>query len=107
MSKIKQLSDVVRGIELMFLRYFPFINRYNMATGLYPFEGDNIYKLFENIGKGIYTIPDSVDDNLRSLLQGKSLYPLATKHHYHSMTQNTSFEYFRTQRLTEVGQFRE
>lgn len=30
---------------------------YNITTGLYPFEGDNIYKLFENIGKGDYTIP--------------------------------------------------
>lgn len=29
---------------------------YNITTGLYPF-GDNIYKLFENIGKGDYTIP--------------------------------------------------
>jgi len=42
-----------------------------MTTGLYPFEGENIYKLFENIGKGEYTIPDSIDKLLNSLLRGK------------------------------------
>jgi serine/threonine-protein kinase 11 len=31
--------------------------RYNIATGLYPFEGDNIYWLLENIGKGIWSVP--------------------------------------------------
>jgi len=46
------------------------LNRYNMTTGLYPFEGDNVYKLFENIGKGHYTIPDSVEDPLADLLHG-------------------------------------
>ncbi|KAK3091925.1 hypothetical protein FSP39_023761 [Pinctada imbricata] len=50
------------------------VTLYNMATALYPFEGDNIYKLFENIGKGKYTIPDSVDDKLRSLLEGMLQY---------------------------------
>lgn len=44
-----------------------------MVTSLYPFEGDNIYKLFENIGKGQYVIPDTVDSLLSSLLRG--LYP--------------------------------
>ena len=45
--------------------------RYNITTGLYPFEGENIYKLFENIGKGKYTIPDTVDSVLSSLIEGK------------------------------------
>ena len=39
-------------------------------TGKYPFEGENIYRLFENIGKGEMVIPDEVDDNLGSLLKG-------------------------------------
>lgn len=43
-----------------------------MTTGLYPFEGENIYKLFENIGKGEYVIPDSIDTMLASLIKGKS-----------------------------------
>ncbi|XP_060576695.1 serine/threonine-protein kinase STK11-like [Ruditapes philippinarum] len=42
---------------------------YNMTTGLYPYEGENIYKLFENIGKGDYVIPDSLDKMLSSLLK--------------------------------------
>ena len=39
-------------------------------TGQYPFEGDSIYKLFENIGKGDFTIPGDIEDPLRSLLWG-------------------------------------
>lgn len=44
--------------------------RYNFVTGEYPFEGDSIYKLFENIGKGDFTIPDYIEDPLRDLLLG-------------------------------------
>lgn len=44
--------------------------RYNLTTGIYPFEGDNIYKLYENIGRGEYTIPDDVEATLASLLEG-------------------------------------
>ncbi|KAJ8981303.1 hypothetical protein NQ317_004040 [Molorchus minor] len=43
---------------------------YNLTTGLYPFEGDNIYRLFENIGKGEFVISNDIDDPLRSLLLG-------------------------------------
>ena len=28
------------------------VTLYNFTTGIYPFEGDTIFKLFENIGKG-------------------------------------------------------
>lgn len=45
--------------------------RYNIRTGLYPFEGDNIYKLFENIGKGEYAIPEECGPLLTDLLKGK------------------------------------
>lgn len=44
--------------------------RYNITTGKYPFEGDNVYKLFENIGKGEFTIPDELEGNICSLIQG-------------------------------------
>lgn len=47
-----------------------FFFRYNITTGLYPFEGDNIYRLFENIGRGEFTIPDEIEDPLRDLLLG-------------------------------------
>jgi len=47
-----------------------FASRYNIMTGKYPFEGDNIYRLFENIGKGDYSIPNEIEDPLRDLLKG-------------------------------------
>ncbi|KAJ1531685.1 hypothetical protein ONE63_000354 [Megalurothrips usitatus] len=46
------------------------VTLYNITTGLYPFEGDNIFRLFENIGKGEYTIPDEIENPLRDLLHG-------------------------------------
>ncbi|XP_026672743.1 serine/threonine-protein kinase STK11 isoform X2 [Ceratina calcarata] len=46
------------------------VTLYNITTGQYPFQGDNIYKLYENIGKGEYTIPEEVEESLRSLIQG-------------------------------------
>lgn len=45
--------------------------RYNITSSLYPFEGDNIYKLFENIGKGDYTIPEECGPLLSDLLRGE------------------------------------
>ena len=47
--------------------------RFNITTGKYPFEGENIYKLFENIGKGEFTVPEGVSDSLASLLRGTVL----------------------------------
>ncbi|XP_057332449.1 serine/threonine-protein kinase STK11 [Microplitis mediator] len=46
------------------------VTLYNITTGIYPFEGDNIYKLYENIGKGEYTIPKDVENSLTTLLEG-------------------------------------
>lgn len=46
------------------------VTLYNITTGQYPFEGDTIYKLYENIGKGEYTIPEEVEEPLRSLIEG-------------------------------------
>ncbi|EDX13043.1 GD18919 [Drosophila simulans] len=33
------------------------VTLYNLATGQYPFEGDNIYRLLENIGRGQWEAP--------------------------------------------------
>ncbi|PFX14355.1 Serine/threonine-protein kinase STK11 [Stylophora pistillata] len=46
------------------------VTLFNITTGKYPFEGENIYKLFENIGKGEFTVPEEVDDLLADLLRG-------------------------------------
>ncbi|XP_066992722.1 serine/threonine-protein kinase STK11 isoform X2 [Anabrus simplex] len=45
------------------------VTLYNITTGRYPFEGDNIYRLFENIGKGEFTIPSEIENPLRELLE--------------------------------------
>lgn len=47
--------------------------RYNITTGLYPYEGDNIYRLLENIGKSQWIAPDwlyKIDKNLANLILG-------------------------------------
>ncbi|CAG9760959.1 unnamed protein product [Ceutorhynchus assimilis] len=46
------------------------VTLYNFVTGLYPFEGNNIFRLFESIGKGIFTIPKEIEDPLRDLILG-------------------------------------
>ncbi|KAF8794486.1 serine/threonine-protein kinase STK11-like [Argiope bruennichi] len=46
------------------------VTLYNFTTGKYPFEGDNIYKLFENIGRGEFEVPNDLDPLLQDLLLG-------------------------------------
>ena len=48
--------------------------RYNFTTGKYPYEGENIYKLFENISAGKYSIPEECGEQLTTLLQGMLQY---------------------------------
>ncbi|KAK2194124.1 hypothetical protein NP493_2g09044 [Ridgeia piscesae] len=45
------------------------VTLYNFTTGKYPFEGDNIFRLFENIASGEYTIPNELDSSLAELLR--------------------------------------
>ncbi|XP_030565758.1 serine/threonine-protein kinase STK11 [Drosophila novamexicana] len=49
------------------------VTLYNLATGLYPFEGDNIYRLLENIGRSQWTAPDwlyDLDESFAKLILG-------------------------------------
>ncbi|KAI8123294.1 hypothetical protein FF38_11733 [Lucilia cuprina] len=49
------------------------VTLYNLCTGLYPFEGDNIYRLLENIGRGQWEAPDwlyKLDSKLAVLILG-------------------------------------
>ncbi|XP_029905295.1 serine/threonine-protein kinase STK11-like [Myripristis murdjan] len=55
------------------------VTLYNITTSLYPFEGDNIYKLFENIGRGEYSIPAGCGPLLSSLLRGMLEYDPAKR----------------------------
>lgn len=38
-----------------------------MTTGKYPFDGDTVFLLFENIAKGEFVIPDNVDEVIKQL----------------------------------------
>ena len=57
------------------------VTLYNIVSGKYPFEGDNIYKLFENISKGEFIIPTCLDDHtlLVDLIKGM-FQKLSTNH---------------------------
>ena len=39
-----------------------------MVTGVYPFNGDTVYTLLSNIGKGVFEIPNHLDDDLKNLI---------------------------------------
>lgn len=57
-------------LKILYSIIFNLFFRYNITTGLYPFEGDNIYRLFESIGKGDFTIPEEIEEPLRGLMVG-------------------------------------
>lgn len=45
------------------------ITLYIMVVGKFPFEGTNVFSLFENIGSGFYSIPDWLDESLADLIR--------------------------------------
>lgn len=55
------------------------VTLYNFATGKYPFDGCNIYKLFENISAGKYSIPRGVEEHLHSLIRHMLQYDAAKR----------------------------
>uniref|UniRef100_A0A4W5JMD5 non-specific serine/threonine protein kinase n=1 Tax=Hucho hucho TaxID=62062 RepID=A0A4W5JMD5_9TELE len=65
-----KISDLGVAEVRCHLTYLSHLYLYNITTSLYPFEGDNIYKLFENIGKGDYSVPEECGPALSDLLQG-------------------------------------
>lgn len=46
------------------------VTLYSITTGKYPFEGDTIYRLFEKISKGVFVMPETLDEALQSLILG-------------------------------------
>ncbi|CAG0888739.1 unnamed protein product [Darwinula stevensoni] len=46
------------------------VTLYNLITGIYPFEGDNIYRLYENIVSREMLMPTDLEPSLQNLLQG-------------------------------------
>lgn len=41
-----------------------------MCTTVYPFDGETIIKLYDNIAKAEYTMPEEWSDTLRTLIEG-------------------------------------
>ncbi|XP_043910738.1 serine/threonine-protein kinase STK11 [Protopterus annectens] len=73
------------------------VTLYNITTGLYPFEGDNIYKLFENIGKGEYCIPEECGPLLSDLLRGMLEYDASKRFSIQQIRQHSWFRKKHTQ----------
>eukprot|EP01112_Ceratiomyxa_fruticulosa_P019143 TRINITY_DN6218_c0_g1_i2.p1 TRINITY_DN6218_c0_g1~~TRINITY_DN6218_c0_g1_i2.p1 ORF type:complete len:679 (-),score=133.90 TRINITY_DN6218_c0_g1_i2:394-2430(-) len=46
------------------------VTLYNLVLGQLPFNGSNVYSLFENITRGEYLLPDTLDPTLADLLRG-------------------------------------
>lgn len=46
------------------------ITLYIIATGKYPFSGTNIYTICENISKGEYQLPETLEPELAKLIKG-------------------------------------
>ncbi|GIX79399.1 hypothetical protein CDAR_228491 [Caerostris darwini] len=46
------------------------VTLFNITTGKYPFEGDSIYKLYENIAECDVIIPTELESSLQDLLEG-------------------------------------
>lgn len=50
------------------------VSLYNFVTGNYPFNADNVFKLYRKIGEGTFIIPDYLPENLKDLLAGMLQY---------------------------------
>lgn len=46
------------------------VTLYSITTGKYPFEGENVYRLYANISKGEFHMPSDLDPALQNLLLG-------------------------------------
>ncbi|KAK2103505.1 Serine/threonine-protein kinase stk11 [Saguinus oedipus] len=67
------------------------VTLYNINTGLYPLKADNIYNLFENIGKGNYAIPGDCGPRLSDLLKGMLEYEPAKRFSIRQIGQHSWF----------------
>lgn len=68
------------------------VTLFNLTTSKYPFEGDTIFLLFENIGRGQFVIPPEVDECLRSLLKGMLAYDKDDRFSVQDVKRHTWFQ---------------
>ncbi len=45
-------------------------SRFHFTTGKFPFEGENVYKLFGVISTGVFEMPRELSPLLKDLLKG-------------------------------------
>ena len=50
------------------------VTLYALLSGSYPFEGDNIYQVFQSVTRGTYDIPEEFDAGLAQLIHGMLAY---------------------------------
>ena len=48
------------------------VSRFHFTTGKFPFEGENVYKLFAAISSGQFEMPPDLPPLLQDLLTGQS-----------------------------------
>ena len=46
------------------------VHRFHFTTGKFPFEGENVYKLFGAISTGVFEMPPDLSPHLQDLLWG-------------------------------------
>ncbi|XP_064141288.1 serine/threonine-protein kinase STK11-like [Loxodonta africana] len=68
------------------------VTLYIITTGLYPFDGDNIYQLFQNIRKWDYTIPGDCGPLLSHLLRRMLEYDPARRLSIQQIRQHVWFQ---------------
>lgn len=47
-----------------------YLDRYNMCSGEYPFDGANVFRIYESIREKPVEIPKKLDLTLQKLLEG-------------------------------------
>lgn len=50
------------------------VSLFNFVTGTYPFNADNVFKLYRKIAEGTFEVPENLPDKLRSLLSSMLQY---------------------------------
>lgn len=74
------------------------VSLFNMCTGKYPFEGDNVYRLYEAIGRGHFEMPTDLEPALADLLAGLLRIDPVHRLALHQVTTPISF-------ITRFGRF--
>lgn len=76
------------------------VTLYVLVVGKYPFEDENVFKLYEKIAQAEYDMPDFVEDDLKDLIRGMLDKNEDTRY---SIQQIRDHPWFNTTRYEEKG----